>query len=113
MLEHVLVLERSDRVPYIRLPYGDPGFESVSLQRRVGCEPDDHAGLSPPRPRPMAQYCSCCLHSRGSLDGSAREASLLDILDRLLRLLLRACRIAGGSNRETQLRGFTNRGVSR
>jgi hypothetical protein len=35
MLEHVLVLERSDRVPYIRLPYGDPGFESVSLHRRV------------------------------------------------------------------------------
>ena len=29
-----------------------------------------------------------------------------------LRLLQRACRIAGGSNRETQLRGFTNRGVS-
>jgi hypothetical protein len=38
MLEHVLVLERSDRVPYIRLPYGDPGFESVSLQQGVTCE---------------------------------------------------------------------------
>jgi hypothetical protein len=42
--------------------------------------------------------------------GARREG---DILDRLcLRRLQRACRIAGG-DQETQLRGFTNRGVSR
>jgi hypothetical protein len=31
----VLILERSDRVPYIRLPTGDRGFEFISLHRWV------------------------------------------------------------------------------
>jgi hypothetical protein len=95
------------------LSYGDRGFESIPLQRRICCEPDDHAGLSQCGRIQWRNIVRVVFTRAARLDCSVREASLLDILDRLcLRRLQRACRIAGG-DRETQLRGFTNRGVSR